>query len=200
VSKQCFAAIVTSILAILAFGVQVVSSTQSNITIDDNSPDPLTGEHIAYGPNSPNVTWNIGQDCAKCVAKPDPSQAFNGTWHDGSFFPGGPILSASVSFTGTAVYVLSISVSAVPITQVAPLSSSEFTFQINGSNFGTFSKSAIVGIISEPDYNYNTPVFVQDDLPFGRHNLTILNGGGSSKSVLLLDRIIYTLVNFFPFI
>ncbi len=39
------------------------------------------------------------------------------------------------------------------------------------------------------------PCSYKRGLPLGRHNLTIMNGGGPSKSLLLLDRIIYTQVN-----
>jgi len=72
------------------------------------------------------------------------------------------------------------------------LSSSELTFQINGTNVGTFSNAASAG--SDTEFIYNTPVFVKEGLPLGRHALSILNSGGSSKSLLLLDRIIYIYV------
>ncbi len=80
------------------------SPSSSNITIDDSSPDPLTGALIDYGP--PGTTWNIGQNCPTCFAQPDPSQPFDGTWHDGTFLPGGPVLTASVSFTGESCIFL----------------------------------------------------------------------------------------------
>jgi len=177
-----------AVIVFMGLTFTAASPTSSNITIDDSSPDPLTGALIDYGP--PGTTWNVGQNCPTCFAQPNPSQPFGGTWHDGTFLPGGPVLTASVSFTGTAVYVMSILVSVAPAEFASNLSSSPLTFQINGTNMGTFSNTTSAG--SGMGFSYNIPVFVQERLPPGRHNLTIMNGGGSSKSLLLLDRIIYT--------
>lgn len=63
-------------------------------------------------------------------------------------------------------------------------------FQINGTVVNHFNSTAPVA--AQTVFAYNTPVLVKENLPLGRHRLTILNGGGSSRSLLLLDRIIYT--------
>lgn len=95
----------------------------------------------------------------------------------------------NLAFTGTAVYVMSIAITTTSLNQIAPLSNSQLSFQINGTNVGSFNKTAPVGL--EVTFGYDSPVFVQEGLPLGRHNLTIINGG-PSKSLFLLDRIIYT--------
>ena len=76
------------------------------------------------------------------------------------------------------------------IIHIDSLNTVSLTFKINGTTVGVFDKTSSIGL--ETTYEYNTPVFSQDDLPFGRHELTILNGGGLTISILLLDRIIYT--------
>lgn len=81
-----------------------VTSKSTNVIIDDYWPDPLTGAMIEYGPKSATATWNLGQACGDCSAQPDASLIFNGTWHDGTFFPltdeSPPPLTAMISFSG----------------------------------------------------------------------------------------------------
>ena len=79
----------------------------ANIIIDDQFGDPVTGAHITY---EPAVSWQKGQTCQNCTAKPTPaSDAWMGTWMDASFNPSGTatnsvpgqIISATVPFTGS---------------------------------------------------------------------------------------------------
>lgn len=53
-----------------------------NITVDDSSPDPYTGNAIIYTGH-----WDAGQSCSGCVEKPDPVEAYNSSWHDASYDP-----------------------------------------------------------------------------------------------------------------
>lgn len=101
---------------------------------------------------------------------------------------------------GTAVYVMSITISVSSFEHIESLIKSEQTFQINGTDVGSFSKTASVGL--ETKYDYNVPVFVHEGLPLGRHVLTILNNGATSgqRSAFLLDRIIYTSVDHLEFV
>ncbi|KLO13108.1 hypothetical protein SCHPADRAFT_890293 [Schizopora paradoxa] len=193
---------VTLAASVIYSAVAMASFVATNVSVDDNSPDPLTGAQFVYGPNNPNVTWNIGQDCTNCIARPDPSQMFDGTWHDGSFFLGKPILSTSISFivrqkltvedssVGTAVYVMAAYISTAPITHIASQSTVLLTFQINGTTVGIFNRTSAIGL--EVNFEYDFPVFSKDNLPLGRHELTILNGGGPTSTLFLFDRIIYT--------
>ena len=78
----------------------------SNVTIDDQNGDPTNGLKINYNPPS---AWHAGQTCTVCTAKVIPAtDAWMGTWTDGSFNPvgtntnnvPGQIIQASLSFIG----------------------------------------------------------------------------------------------------
>lgn len=71
-----------------------------NITVDDQNPDPLTGNSFTY---SPSNEWNIGNGCQPCAVKLDPSKTFDATWHDATFrvsTSGSEVQTASLQFTG----------------------------------------------------------------------------------------------------
>lgn len=79
---------------ILFAGFQLASAALENVTIDDAV---LTGAVVPqYLPSA--SSWKQGNDCSTCLAKPDPSQAYNGTWHDATFQPGTTI-SQTIEFT-----------------------------------------------------------------------------------------------------
>lgn len=46
-------------------------------TVDDND------ERINYEPSG---SWQYGPSCSTCNAHPDPSQMYDQTWHDGSYY------------------------------------------------------------------------------------------------------------------
>jgi len=50
-----------------------------NRTIDDTYGDG-NGNFVRYLPEG---VWNVGGQCEKCSAKPDPGQLFSKSWHDG---------------------------------------------------------------------------------------------------------------------
>ncbi|KAJ6627815.1 hypothetical protein B0H10DRAFT_310518 [Mycena sp. CBHHK59/15] len=87
--------------AVLAFrvlsGTTQASAHLANITIDDTNSTFWTwaGSWHAVTPSTP---------CTNCFAQPDPSKAYDSTWHDGS------LRSGSFSFQGTAVYIYGIDV------------------------------------------------------------------------------------------
>ncbi|KLO13076.1 hypothetical protein SCHPADRAFT_381499 [Schizopora paradoxa] len=178
------------------------SSTLTNVSIDDSSPDPFTGTRISYG-SIGNITdgagWNIGQNCSICLAQPDPSQVFDGTWHDTStwFAVKGPNAVnkpfASVSFTGVAVFVVGIIVLSTPATS-SPLNNTRMFFQVDGAKEESFSNDASLG--DEVIYSYNVTLFSKTGLENGLHNITMICGDGrsSADSLCLLDEIIYTTV------
>lgn len=77
-----------------------------NVTIDDQNGDPVTGNHITYGPQD---AWQDGQTCTNCSARGIiASYTYSGTWIDASYNPGsasvnayaGTLIQASVKFTG----------------------------------------------------------------------------------------------------
>jgi hypothetical protein len=51
----------------------------SNVTVDDEYGDEVTGAKPSY---SPSADWSEGTNCTGCLALPDPSFAYDHTWHD----------------------------------------------------------------------------------------------------------------------
>lgn len=49
--------------------------------IDDTYGDSVTGAKPSYSSDGEDC-WNQGPGCAACVLQPDPSMAYNGTWHE----------------------------------------------------------------------------------------------------------------------
>lgn len=79
-----------------------------NITVDDQNPDPLTGNTFTY---SPSDHWEIGNGCQSCAARLDPSQTLDATWHDATYFAsvsGSEVQTASLQFTGEHSFSLRI--------------------------------------------------------------------------------------------
>ncbi|KLO08416.1 hypothetical protein SCHPADRAFT_609133 [Schizopora paradoxa] len=185
------------LLISLLIAPQVLSNPAfTNISIDDSSLDPLTGARITYGylnqVTANGSGWHVGQNCSTCLARPDPSQVFGGTWHDTStVVVGNRIPFASVSFTGVAIYVMGIVVSSAPESTTS-LNNSRIFFQVDGADEASFMFNASLG--SEVIYSYNTTLFAKEDLSDGLHNVTMMCGSGdpSTDSVCLLDRFIYT--------
>ena len=70
-----------------------------NVTVDDSSPDPLTGNSISYSGN-----WSLGQftHCSSCLAQPDTSKAHSGSWHNATY--NGDEYSYNVNKTGVATF------------------------------------------------------------------------------------------------
>jgi hypothetical protein len=104
-----------------------------NVTIDDKFGDPQTGTQIVYLPPG---TWNNGTNsCSGCITHLDPSQLYNGTWHDSTFDPqpsnndskSSQIQTASVTFNGQYFVCLgrteltSLPFQVLPYTCTAPL-------------------------------------------------------------------------------
>ncbi|KLO13084.1 hypothetical protein SCHPADRAFT_928764, partial [Schizopora paradoxa] len=168
-----------------------------NLSIDDSSPDPLTGTRLIYEcldlTNSKVHGWNVGQDCGSgCSAHPDPSQVFEGTWHDASTRENGvnsPI--ASTSFTGVAVYVIGINIASTPETS-SSLNNTRMFFQIDGAIQGSYNHTA--SIATDTTFSYGAVFFAQEGLSNELHNITIICGDGDPNldSICLLDRIIYS--------
>ncbi|KLO14639.1 hypothetical protein SCHPADRAFT_872204 [Schizopora paradoxa] len=163
----------------------------SNISVDDSLPDPLTGRSILYSPGVGGTVasgnWQEGQTCT-CADGVDPSQAFNGTWHYGEAnIVKGMQQSATLFFSGSAVYVMCIWVSVAP---KGSLGNADMTFELNGTVVKRMAENVTTGEAGV--YAYNTPVYVNEALPSGLHNMTIRNGLAGRESVMMLDRIIYT--------
>ncbi|KAJ7207419.1 hypothetical protein GGX14DRAFT_698156 [Mycena pura] len=84
--------------------IQFAAST--NITVDDTNSTIWTfvGGWSAVTPETP---------CPGCFAQPDPKQVFNSSWHDGS------VVSGSVTFQGSAIYIYGIDMTATSGTNIS---------------------------------------------------------------------------------
>ena len=181
--------------------IPVAQCATENVTIDDT-----VGGRFMYGPIDSPSPWNNGPHCTDCFAQPDPNQAFNQTWHDSTFNDGHAQPTAMVSFDGgcfdhdflfkvtnilpgSAVYVMAILMTA---SKTPEDTGTQLTFFINNTESGNFSSNSQR---ASAGFFYNVTVFSKKDLPLGIHNLSIVNGfpnSGGNKSMLLLDRIIYS--------
>jgi len=158
-----------------------VQCALQNISIDDTNGDPMTKLHIQYNPPS---FWSFGPSCQDCEAHLNSSEVFNQTWHDTTFLPNGPLLSASATFTGSAVYVMCI----LTGSPSNPDGNSDMTLILDNKTVGSFQQ----GPDGNPAYLYNSVVFSMDGLPVMEHNITLLSGELGQAALVLLDRIIYT--------
>ncbi|KAI0344072.1 hypothetical protein BDW22DRAFT_1327404 [Trametopsis cervina] len=172
------------IFALVSFSTSLLATaTLVNVTVDDS--EILNGSAaITY---APLTGWNNGADCASCDARPDPSRTWGGTWHD-STYPGGGenhILSASLIFNGSAIYVFCI----ISHSTTKPSGNSNMTFFIDGGAVGGY----FLAPSGSETYDYNVLVYANNSLTPGTHSLTVQNGAvGAPKSLMLLDYIVYS--------
>lgn len=182
-----------SLIAILS----PLCSALFNVTVDDNNPT------ITYIPTG---DWSFGPACSNCIAKPDPAQAFDGTWHDELFIPADDMTqTVTLSFKGYNQlfrsilhhrhdFVLGSAIYAFCV--LAPTSdaldgNTDMTFFIDGQNVGSFTRDTT----GQSGYQYNVPVYANPSLPFGDHTFTLQNGRtGGQAALALFDYMIFTCV------
>ncbi|KAH8118912.1 hypothetical protein DFH11DRAFT_407245 [Phellopilus nigrolimitatus] len=150
-----------------------ISCALVNVTIDDTNGDSITGTHITYNPFD---AWQKGQDCTNCTALLNSDKLYDGTWHDASYNPvrgtsnsyPGTIISASVSFTGSAVYVICTLTGSTS----SPDGNTDMTFIVDGSTAGTFERSPN----GDTSYSFGQIVFAKSGLDQRKHTLSIESG------------------------
>ncbi|KAJ7456545.1 hypothetical protein FB451DRAFT_1511489 [Mycena latifolia] len=160
-----------------------------NVTIDDTAGDSLTGALVTY---TPSDAWNSQNECIDCLVHPDTTKLQNGTWHDSTFSVDGVNnphrnvpLTASASFNGSAVYVFC----ALARSSTNPDGNSDMTFYLDGVVVGSFTQFAV----GSTGFDYHVPVYINTNVPPGRHTLTIQNGHQNGRqSLLVLDSIVYS--------
>ena len=154
----------------------------TNRTIDDEEGDSVTGLMPQYFP--PNG-WNVGATCAGCLVHLDPSQTFDGTWHDTTYSPK-DLESPSITlrFNGTAVYVYNVLANTVPLTDTL----TNISFTLDGTEVGTF--------VHEPtastEFDYDIPVYSNPEIPNMEHELVIQAVECGRPVLILFDYIVYT--------
>ncbi|KAM5534419.1 hypothetical protein V8D89_011886 [Ganoderma adspersum] len=162
----------------------LVNSEPSNVTIDDEFGDEMTGLMPIYFPAE---DWELGFACISCPINffetpLDMSQIYLSTWHEATHEAGGGETTITVSFTGTTVYVYHIVANSIPdVTTLTKLS-----FVLDGDVVGEYDHT--------PDSSgtilYNVPVFVSTGLANTGHTLVIRGEG--LESLLLFDYVMYT--------
>ena len=138
-----------------------------NVTVDDAA---LTGPvTITYLPSPSN--WSQGNNCSGCIAKPDPSQAYNGTWHDTTYIPNSAVYQAfQFNFTGTFLDPVSLFLDLITLftigsglyiffilanTVTGARMSTSVNFILDGVPASSFTHNAT----TSTSYEYNQTVF-----------------------------------------
>lgn len=128
--------------------------------------------------------WNLGPQCTGCFIQLDPSQTFEGTWHDATSNPS-DTRSVTASFAGTAVYVYGIVANTVPFTSTI----TNLTFQLDGKDVGTYLHTPT----TSTDFQYHTLLYSNPNIPNGDHTIACgTNGHTADNFLILFDYIIYT--------
>ncbi|KAI0326742.1 hypothetical protein GY45DRAFT_63408 [Cubamyces sp. BRFM 1775] len=155
-----------------------------NRTIDDQNGDSVTGAMPSYLPDG---GWAQGSQCTTCNIHPglvDVSRTFDQTWHDSTYHPGQPDRVITVSFTGTAVYVLNLVANNVQYTTTL----TNLSFSIDGTYIQQYFHNPDG---AQAQILYSVPVFSYTGLPNLPHTLEI-RANGPSASLILFDAVIYT--------
>ncbi|KLO18722.1 hypothetical protein SCHPADRAFT_993380 [Schizopora paradoxa] len=170
-------------LAVALLLFKGVLCTLRNVSIDDTMGDPVTRRNIIYNPPG---DWAHGQSCRSCSAQAtQPEDAFDGTWHNSTYQVGGSLVSASAQFNGTAVYVICILTGSLQ----RPNGNSDMTFILDGKTVGNFALAPD----GDDEYKSNVTVYANESLSSGVHNITLVSGLAGQESLVLLDRIIYSM-------
>jgi len=153
-----------------------------NVTVDDSvSTGAVVPQYLPYA-----SIWNQGNNCSICLVKPDPSLAYNGTWHDATYSSSnGYTQTVEFSFTGSALYIFFIIANSVPNATTL----TDVDFVLDQEIVGTYTHNPS----TSTDYQYNVPVYTNDSLAFAEHNMIIQPVTDAGGNVLILfDYLIYT--------
>jgi hypothetical protein len=152
-----------------------------NHTIDDEHGDSLTGVQPIY---SPPDKWVQGATCTSCNAAPNPSLAFDHTWHDSTYFNNsGQERSVTLTFTGaftlmvfdhtdvshfcyragSAIYVYFITVPNIPTLYPE----THLNITLDGQHVDVFNYAPQANDV----YHYNQSVYSNSDLLSGPHTI-----------------------------
>jgi hypothetical protein len=160
-----------STLVYLFISGLVVSSLGVNIIVDDANP-----AWLFLDPGN----WNVitpTEPCSGCGVQPDPSRAFNHTWHDTS----SNVASAQLLFNGVSIHIYTI----CPAVNGSDTYYTNFSFELDNIGDGSF-----VGPTPAcSQFIYNYLVYARTNLTDGPHVVDISNN--NEFSALLLDYAIY---------
>ncbi|KAF8447251.1 hypothetical protein L210DRAFT_2785803 [Boletus edulis BED1] len=152
-------------------------ATLRNVTVDD----AVVPQYLPT-----NSVWNIGGDCTTCLVKPDPTLAYNGTWHDSTFAPSNGYTQAiEFTFTGNALYIFFITANNV----TGATTFTDLDFVLDQVTVGRYTHTPS----SSTDYQYNVPVYVNESMDLGAHNMMIQPVNSGNQVLMLFDYFIYTM-------
>ncbi|KAI0354718.1 hypothetical protein OH77DRAFT_1375495, partial [Trametes cingulata] len=166
-----------------------------NRTIDDQGAE--NGSETDIGPQyEPPDQWRQGSLCTTCAmhaptntdtpgAVVDTSRVFDHTWHDSTYYPGGPEHTITVAFVGQAVYVFNLIANTIPNI----ITTTNLSFSLDGGPATVYYHAPDPN--TSDDLLYNVLVYSNTSLPPGLHQLRIA-AGGPTASLVLFDYIIYT--------
>lgn len=152
----------TSLQSLLLLFAKLVSAL-TNVTVDDETGDALTGDKPTYTPlvSGPNGNWAQGSMCSVCLVRPD-----------------------SRHLPGTAVYTYFICANTLDDATTL----TNLTFALDGGQVGTFVHVPE----ATSDYEYNVLGYAGTNLSNGRHQLLIQTTGDVNNSLVLFDYLIYS--------
>ncbi|KAL5510945.1 hypothetical protein ACEPAG_4702 [Sanghuangporus baumii] len=157
----------------------LVSALKQNVSVDDAAASGVIPQYLP-----PSGAWEQGADCSGCFAQPDPSQIFNGTWHDATFTPtDGSARAVEFTFNGTSLYVFFILANTVPFTDTV----TNMNFILDEETVGSFVHQPT----NSSDFEYNVPVYVNNSLSSGQHHMR-MEAAGNHSALILFDYFIYT--------
>jgi len=174
----------TPFRTLLAFALFSLSAVQAqtavNRTIDDALGDSETGVKPLF---SPAAAWHAGE-CAQCAIRPDPAQAFQGTWTEATY-RAPDTLNIQLSFRGTAIYIFFI---LADYRQSGITTITECAFSLDG---GAPVPYHFESEAEGSNMLHGVMVFSRSDLENEDHTLEITTGGDDERYVNF-DYAIYT--------
>ncbi|KAL5512944.1 hypothetical protein ACEPAH_3342 [Sanghuangporus vaninii] len=150
----------------------------ADVYVDDNDGS------ISYAPGD---SWAQGDGCGPCALSPSSGSAYDGTWHDTTYYPSGSARTITFRFTGIGISAYFI----VPDRAQGSASvDTSLTFTLDGSQAGTYTHSSS----GSSDFLYNQRVFSSSGLSNGDHTLVVSAGATSDggSTAVLFDYFVYT--------
>ncbi|KAK7044168.1 hypothetical protein VNI00_007888 [Paramarasmius palmivorus] len=149
--------------------------------IDDEFGDSVTGEKPVYFGNG----WVQGSTCSDCPLKPDPSQAWNNTWHYNSRSGNDPAIGVNLTFTGVSVIAWIIVPNTVPGSSGAPGYGVYAYMDDDAEPDGGYFQPAPE---STNDFTYKFQMYTNNTLANTTHTLRLVSEPrGNTDSVFLFD-------------
>ncbi|KAF8447196.1 hypothetical protein L210DRAFT_3361121, partial [Boletus edulis BED1] len=124
--------------------------------------------------------WNIGNLCPGCLVQPDPKLVYNGTWHDSTFHPTDGY-TPGIEFT--ALYIFFIIANNV----TSAVTFTDLEFVLDHVTVGRYTHTPS----SSTEYQYNVPVYVNESMALGEHNMMVQPVDSGNKVLMLFDYVIY---------